>query len=346
MLKNHKKLTKIKTILLAFTLLATTTVTVAKAEDNMPKFAIALHGGAGTILKGNMTPELEAEYRAKLLEALTAGHDILAEGGSSVDAVETAIVIMEDSPLFNAGHGAVFTSEGKNELDASIMDGSDLNAGAVSGVRIVKNPISLARAVMENSNHVMLQSDGAESFAASQENIEIVDPEYFYTERRYNQLMRVREMDEGTVISDHDGDHKFGTVGIAALDQHGNLAAGTSTGGMTNKSWGRVGDTPIIGAGTYANNASCAVSATGAGEYFIRATVARNICALMEYKGLSLQEAADEVVMKQLVDMGGEGGIISVDKDGNVALVFNTKGMYRGSWVSGGEPHIGIYEDD
>lgn len=345
MLKSFRKTIKTITILPALALIIATT-SVVKAEDNMPKFAIALHGGAGTILKGNMTAEVEAEYRAKLLEALTAGHDILAEGGTSMDAVETAIVIMEDSPLFNAGYGAVFTSEAKNELDASIMDGSDLNAGAVSGVRIVKNPIRLARAVMENSNHVMLQSDGAESFAASQEKIEIVDPEYFHTDRRYNQLMRVREMGEGTVISDHDGDHKFGTVGIAALDQHGNLAAGTSTGGMTNKSWGRVGDTPIIGAGTYANNASCAVSATGAGEYFIRATVARNICALMEYAGMSLIDAANKIVKEQLVDMGGDGGIISVDKDGNVALVFNTQGMYRGSWKSGEEPHIAIYEDE
>jgi len=191
-----------------------------------------------------------------------------------------------------------------------------------------------------------LQSDGAEKFASSQESIEIVDPEYFYTERRYNQLMRVREMPEGTMISDHDGDHKFGTVGIVALDQHGNLAAGTSTGGMTNKSWGRVGDTPIIGAGTYASNASCAVSATGAGEYFIRATVARSICALMEYGGLSLEEAANKIVKQQLVNMGGEGGIISVDKNGNVALVFNTQGMYRGYWISGEEPHIAIYEDE
>lgn len=310
----------------------------------MPKFAIALHGGAGTILKGNMTEEREAEYRAKLLEALTAGRDVLASGGTSVDAVETAIVIMENSPLFNAGVGAVFTSEGKNELDASIMDGSTLNAGAISGVRIVKNPIKLARKVMEDSPHVMLQSDGAESFAASHD-VEIVDPEYFFTQRRYDQLLRVREMPEGTMMLEHDGDHRFGTVGIAALDTHGNLAAGTSTGGMTNKSWGRVGDTPIIGAGTYANNASCAVSATGAGEYFIRATVARNICALMEYSGLTLEEAANKIVMEQLVDMGGEGGIISVDKDGNVALTFNTKGMYRGSWVSGGEPYIGIYEN-
>lgn len=325
--------------------MGTIITTTARAENDMPKFAIALHGGAGTILRENMSAEREAEYRAKLMEALSAGHDILASGGTSLDAVEAAIVIMEDSPLFNAGHGAVFTNEGKNELDASIMDGSDLDAGAVAGVRNVRSPIKLARAVMQESPHVMLQSDGAETFAASH-GLEIVDPEYFYTEKRYNQLLRVREMPEGTVISDHDGDHKFGTVGVAALDSHGNLAAGTSTGGMTNKQWGRVGDAPIIGAGTYANNASCAVSATGHGEYFIRATVARNICALMEYSGISLKEAADKIVMEQLVDMGGGGGIISVDKDANVALTFNTKGMYRGSWVAGGEPYIGIYQDD
>lgn len=329
---------------------------VAHAEhdkmNDTKTYALAIHGGAGTILKENMSAEKEAAYTAKLSEALAAGEKVLAEGGAATDAVIAVIQVMEASPLFNAGKGAVFTAEGKNEMDASIMDGSNLNAGAVAGVTNVKSPIALARAVMDNSPHVMLQGPGAETFAVEQ-GLEIVDPEYFYTERRWQQLQKAKEQKSGAVM-DHDGDpanegtdefndFKFGTVGAVALDREGNLAAGTSTGGMTNKEWGRVGDSPVIGAGTYASNTSCAVSATGHGEYFIRATVARSICALMEYKGLSLGEAARAIVMEQLVEMGGSGGIIAVDAKGNIELVFNSKGMYRGSVREGRAPEIAIY---
>lgn len=323
--------------------------------ERAPGYAFAIHGGAGTILKANLSDKKEAAYLAKLAEALAAGEAVLAGGGTALDAVTSAITLMEDSPLFNAGKGAVFTAEGKNEMDASIMDGATLNAGAVSGVTNVRNPILLARAVMEQSRHVMLQGKGAETFAA-EAGLEIVDPEYFHTERRWQQLQKAREQKTGAVL-DHDlefldpegpdglDDHKFGTVGAVALDREGNLAAGTSTGGMTNKAWGRVGDSPIIGAGTYASNTSCAVSATGAGEYFIRATVARSICALMEYANLPLEVAADKIIMQQLVQMGGNGGIISLDRDGNIALVFNTEGMYRAAVKEGEEPVIGIYKE-
>lgn len=337
-------------------LLAATLIPEIAAEDNMgeraPRYAFAIHGGAGNILKANLSDEKEAAYLAKLAEALAAGEAVLAGGGTALDAVTSAITLMEDSPLFNAGKGAVFTAEGKNEMDSSIMDGATLNAGAVSGVTNVKNPILLARAVMEQSRHVMLQGKGAETFAA-EAGLEIVDPEYFHTERRWQQLQKAKEQKTGVVL-DHDlefldpdglDDHKFGTVGAVALDREGNLAAGTSTGGMTNKAWGRVGDSPIIGAGTYASNASCAVSGTGAGEYFIRATVARSICALMEYANLPLDVAADRIVMKQLVEMGGDGGIISVDTHGNIALVFNSAGMYRAAVREGEEPVVGIYKE-
>ncbi len=318
----------------------------AEGEKDMPKYALAIHGGAGTILRKNMTPEREKAFEDALKAALAAGEKVLAGGGDAVDAVIAVITLMEDLPLFNAGKGAVFTAEGTNELDASIMDGKTLNAGAVAGVKTVRSPIRLARAVMDLSPHVMLQGKGAETFAA-ENGLEIVDPEYFYTEHRWQQLQKLRAIDPDATALDHMEilDGKFGTVGAAALDTHGNLAAGTSTGGTTNKHWGRVGDSPIIGAGTYASNSSCAVSATGHGEFFIRATVARSICALMEYGGLSLAEAADRIVMKQLVEMGGDGGIISVDKDGHVALVFNTPGMYRGYVQAGKDPVIGIYND-
>ena len=340
----------------ALLLLAATLIPEIAAEDNMgeraPRYAFAIHGGAGNILKANLSDEKEAAYLAKLAEALAAGEAVLAGGGTALDAVTSAITLMEDSPLFNAGKGAVFTAEGKNEMDSSIMDGATLNAGAVSGVTNVKNPILLARAVMEQSRHVMLQGKGAETFAA-EAGLEIVDPEYFHTERRWQQLQKAKEQKTGVVL-DHDlefldpdglDDHKFGTVGAVALDREGNLAAGTSTGGMTNKAWGRVGDSPIIGAGTYASNASCAVSGTGAGEYFIRATVARSICALMEYANLPLDVAANRIIMQQLVEMGGDGGIISLDGNGNIALVFNTEGMYRASVKEGEEPVIGIYKE-
>ncbi|SFN48816.1 beta-aspartyl-peptidase (threonine type) [Bizionia echini] len=325
-----------------------TTVDSTKIKVN--EFAIVIHGGAGTILKKNMTPEDEAAYKAKLEEAIRIGHKILSEGGSSLDAVEKTITILEDSPLFNAGKGAVFTHAETNELDASIMDGKTLNAGASAGTRTVKNPINLARAVMENSPHVMLSGSGAETFAQEQ-GLTIVDSTYFFTENRFNSLKRVKEREEETNKKSafYDGtikDSKFGTVGCVALDKNGNLAAGTSTGGMTNKRWGRIGDAPIIGAGTYANNNTCAVSSTGWGEFFIRAMVAHDISALMDYKGLSLQAAAREVIQKKVPELGGDGGIIAVDKYGNLVMEFNTAGMYRASMNDKGKLTIGIYKEN
>lgn len=323
-----------------------------KSVKTTPKenFAIVIHGGAGTILKKNMPPELEAQYEAKLEEAVKAGYAILKSGGSSLDAVEKTINIMEDSPLFNAGKGAVFTNQGKNELDASIMDGKTLNAGAVAGVTTVKNPISLARAVMEKSEHVFLAREGAEFFA-KENGMEVVNPAYFYTENRYQSLLKAQEKEKTGLNSGSTSfydpfirDNKFGTVGCVALDKNGNLAAGTSTGGMTNKKWGRIGDTPIIGAGTYANNNTCGVSSTGWGEFFIRNVVAYDISALMEYKGLSLENAAKEVIQKKLTKLGGDGGIVAMDKDGNITMEFNTAGMYRASINTKGELIIGIYK--
>ena len=309
----------------------------------MPEYALAIHGGAGTIKRETMSAELEKAYASTLLAALEAGEAVLADGGASLDAIIAAITLMEDSPLFNAGKGAVFTNAGTNELDASIMDGKTLQAGAVAGVKRVKNPILLARAVMDISRHVMLQGEGADIFA-EENGLEMVEPEYFYTERRWKQLEKLRGKDKtGTLLDPLD--EQFGTVGAVALDMHGNLAAATSTGGTANKRWGRVGDSPIIGAGTYANNRSCAVSGTGDGEYFIRATVARSICAKMEFQGLSLEEAAKSIVMEQLVEMGGRGGVIALDKAGNLVLIFNTLGMYRGSVRAGEEPLVGIYKD-
>ncbi len=322
-------------------------------QKDMSKITLVIHGGAGTITRQNMTPEKEKAYQAALQQALQAGYDVLKKGGASLDAVEAAIHVMEESPLFNAGKGAVFTNEGKNELDASVMDGKTLKAGAVAGVTTVKSPISLARKVMEASEHVMLTGRGAEQFA-KEKGLEIVDPSYFYTETRYQQLQNAKK--EEKVQLDHSGDkgsldeqiftegNKYGTVGAVALDTYGNLAAGTSTGGMTNKRWNRVGDAPIIGAGTYANNQTCAVSATGHGEYFIRSVVSYDISALMEYKGLSVQQAADEVVMKKLVQRGGEGGVIAVDAQGNVAMPFNSEGMYRGFVKADGKPTVLIYK--
>ena len=322
------------------------------SENNSHEFSIAIHGGAGTILKKNMSDEKEAAYKAKLEEAIRIGYEILINGGTSLDAVTKTIKVMEDSPLFNAGKGAVFTNAGTNELDASIMDGKTLNAGASAGTTNVKNPIDLARAIMDNSPHVMMAGKGAEKFAEEQ-GLEIVDPKYFYTENRMNSLKRAIEREKTEL--DHDDksafydtaikDYKFGTVGCVALDKNGNLAAGTSTGGMTNKRWGRVGDVPIIGAGTYANNSTCAVSSTGWGEFFIRAMVAHDISALMEYKGMNLNDAAHEVIHKKVGDLGGDGGIVAVDKNGNVAMEFNTAGMYRASMTDTGELTIAIYND-
>lgn len=325
--------------------------TTNEANTEQQEFAIVIHGGAGTILKENMSPEDEQAYKAKLEEAIRVGYEILKNGGSSLDAVEKTINVMEDSPLFNAGKGAVFTNAETNELDASIMDGKTLNAGASAGTTTVRNPINLARAVMEKSEHVMLSGKGAEIFAEEQ-GLDIVKPEYFFTQNRYNSLKRIKDKEKTKL--DHDGktsfydpyikDSKYGTVGCAALDKNGNLAAGTSTGGMTNKRYGRIGDAPIIGAGTYANNATCAVSSTGWGEYFIRGMVAHDISAMMEYKGLSLQEASRVVIQEKLTDLGGTGGIIAVDKNGNMVMEFNTAGMYRATMNANGELNIGIYE--
>ena len=322
------------------------------AQEKIAKARIVIHGGAGTILKSTMTAEMENEYRQKLTEALTTGYDLLQQGGTSLDAVEAVIRIMEDSPLFNAGKGAVFTHEGTNELDASIMDGKTLKAGAVAGVKHIKNPISLARLVMEQSPHVMMAGEGAEAFA-KQHGVEMMPTEYFRTERRWKQLQQAleteqRRSDSLKQIKLNDvpnlKEEELGTVGCVALDKSGNLAAGTSTGGMTNKRYGRVGDSPIIGAGTYANNNTCAVSATGDGEYFIRSAVAHDISALMEYASLSVQAAAEKVIAK-VGKLGGTGGVICLDKDGNFAMPFNTEGMYRAYIDEHGAPVVLIYKE-
>jgi beta-aspartyl-peptidase (threonine type) len=296
-------------------------------------WAIVIHGGAGTITRARMTPEADAEYRRTLQAVIDSGAAVLSAGGSALDAVERAIRIMEDSPLFNAGKGAVFTHEGRNELDASVMDGSSLAAGAIAGVTDIRNPITAARAVMEQSPHVMLSGKGASEFAA-EKGLEIVDPSYFREESRFRELQRALEKE------------KHGTVGCVALDMNGDLAAGTSTGGMTNKRYNRIGDAPVIGAGTYANNATCAVSATGHGEFFIRYTVAHDISALMEYRGLSLDEAARVVIKDKLVKAGGTGGVVSVDRKGNVSMPFNTEGMYRGYRTSAGQTGVFIFSDE
>lgn len=310
----------------------------------MKKFAIAVHGGAGTITRSSMTAEKEQAYRLGLELAISAGEKVLKTGGSSLDAVEAAIRQLEDNPLFNAGKGAVFTHEGKHEMDASIMNGKDLMAGAVAGVQNIKNPITLARTVMEKSEHVFLAGPGAMVFAKEQ-NMELMPEDYFFVQMRYDQLQQAIKSD--TVVMDHTlpDDKKFGTVGAVALDVDGNLAAGTSTGGMTNKKNGRVGDTPVIGAGTYANNSTCAISCTGHGEFFIRSVVAYDISCLMEYKGLTLKQACDLVVQQKLVKLGGEGGLIALDANGNIELPFNSEGMYRASLRDGEKMFVGIYKD-
>lgn len=301
-------------------------------------FGIAIHGGAGVISRASMTPEAEAAYRRDLESALDAGYDVLARGGSSLDAVTTAVRILEDSPLFNAGRGAVFNHEGINELDASIMDGEDRRAGAVAGVRHVRNPVLLARAVMEDSPHVMLTGTGAEEFALER-GMELVPRSYFFTERRWSQLERARKGDR---LSAADLGY-YGTVGAVARDQQGNLAAATSTGGMTNKRWGRVGDSPVIGAGNYADNRSCAVSATGSGEYFIRSVLAHEIAALIRHRGLDAATAAREAVSQSLAGIGGDGGVIVIDHAGRIAMEFNTEGMFRGARDASGRREVSIY---
>jgi beta-aspartyl-peptidase (threonine type) len=343
-------------------------------EMHSKTFGIVIHGGAGTILKKNMTDSLETAYREKLTEAVSVGYQILEKGGEAMDAVTATITIMEDSPLFNAGKGAVFTNKGKNELDASVMDGKTLDAGAVAGVTTVKNPINLAVEVMNNSPHVLLSGEGAEIFAR-EKGFEMTDPSYFYTQKRFQALQQVKAKTSLRPLESPQGDSdialaknqsgtsnflshsnldsydpyikdsKYGTVGCVVLDKNGNLAAGTSTGGMTNKKWSRIGDAPIIGAGTYANNETCAVSSTGWGEYFMRGLVAYDISAMMEYKGISLKEATHEVIQNKLTKLGGTGGIVSIDYEGNVSMEFNTPGMYRAHMNSKGELVVKIFKD-
>jgi len=311
------------------------------------KIGLAVHGGAGTIDRSKMTPEKEHEYRAELERALTVGDEILKRGGSSLDATEAAVRVLEDDPHFNAGKGAVFTSAGTNEMDAAIMDGKTLNAGTVASLKHIRNPIVLARLVMEKSGHVMMDGAGAEAFA-KENGIELVDQKYFFTQERWDALQKIKAAEKNRtgkrgkafIITDQD---RHGTVGAVALDKNGNLAAATSTGGTTNKRPGRVGDSPVIGAGTYANNATCAVSATGDGEYFIRATAARDVAALMEYRGMSLQEAA-QAVLDKVAKLGGSGGLIAIDRQGNVTLPFNTSGMYRGYVDPNGKFVVEIYK--
>ena len=307
----------------------------------MKPISLALHGGAGTILRAEMPAEREARYKAALKAALDLGYAVLEKGGSALDAVETTVISLENTPLFNAGKGSVFNARGAHEMDAAIMDGSNLNAGSVALVTGVRNPVSLARQVMERTEHVFLAGEGAMEFARSI-HIAFESPEYFHDAFRYEQWQKAKA--EGKVQLDHAvDDKKFGTVGAVALDRDGNLAAATSTGGMTNKSFGRVGDTPMIGAGTYANNKSCAISCTGSGEFFIRTVVAYDIHCLMQYKGLSLEEACRVAVQEHLLDIGGDGGLIAVDAKGNITLPFNTEGMYR-AWKGGGGEGVEIYK--
>ena len=305
----------------------------------MPKFGIAIHGGAGTILKSSMNPAKEKKYKTALQTALDKGYNILEKGGTSLDAVEAAVVFLEDCPLFNSGKGSVFTSKGTNEMDASIMNGQTLDAGAVAMIRSIKNPVTLARCIMDHSDHVFLAGKGAEDFAVKHGFLKM-DPGYFYNKQRYEQLIRAKK--NKIILLDHD-DKKFGTVGAVALDRFKNLAAATSTGGMTNKKFGRIGDTPMIGSGTYANNASCAVSCTGSGEYFIRVNAAFHVAALIEYGHKTLVEASHELIHTILKTIHGDGGLVSIDSKGNISMPFNTEGMYRASRVSGKKSFIGIY---
>ncbi len=313
------------------------------ADGDPPMISIAIHGGAGVISRASMSAENERAYRVELERALDAGYDVLEKGGSSLDATVAAVRILEDSPYFNAGLGAVFNHAGINELDAAIMDGATQKAGAVAGVKHIRNPIELARMVMERTPHVLLSGEGAEEFALEQ-GVTLVPGSYFYTERRWKQLEEAQKIEKNERVASADEDiGYFGTVGAVARDKNGNLAAATSTGGMTNKRWGRIGDSPIIGAGTYADNATCAVSATGSGEYFIRAVVAHEICARVRLSGVSAAEAARDVIHGKLKDIGGDGGVIVADKDGALSLEFNTEGMFRAARDSKGRREVAIY---
>jgi beta-aspartyl-peptidase (threonine type) len=339
---------------LMFFIAACSSISSHQAEGN---YILVIHGGAGTILKSQMTPEKEAAFRAGLTQALQAGYNALQSGKASIDAVQAAINVLEDDSLFNAGKGAVFTHDGHNEMDASIMDGKTRSAGAVAGVTIIRNPIDAARAVMEKSEHVMLAGRGAEQFAR-EIGLTIVDPSYFYTSQRWNDLQdalkedSLKQLNKKQAFNSAPGklgsinvDYKFGTVGCVALDKNGNLAAGTSTGGMTNKRYGRIGDSPIIGAGTYADNNTVAVSCTGWGEFYIRNVVAHDLSAMMEYKGSSVQDAGRAVIEK-VGKMGGDGGLIALDKHGNIAMPFNTEGMYRGCVTRDGKIEVYIYKNE
>ncbi len=337
-----------KSLFFVAALACVSTVAAAEETASQSPITIVIHGGAGALEPGRYTPAQEAAYKEKLTEALNAGYGVLDEGGSSLDAVVAAIVIMEDSPLFNAGKGAVFTRDGKNELDASIMDGATKNAGAVAGVTHIKNPIRLARDVMENSEHVMMVGEGAEEFA-KQRQLTFVHKSYFKTEARWRAYKDALKKEKDAAAQDRESglphDFKYGTVGVVALDKNGDLAAGTSTGGMTLKRYGRVGDAPIIGAGTYADNNSCAVSATGWGEYFIRWTIARDICAKVEYAGKSVADATDDMIHNRLQNAGGDGGVIVLDPHGNYIMDFNSTGMFRGV-KQGDHVEVAIYRDD
>ncbi len=309
----------------------------------MRNFSIAIHGGAGTLVKGMMTSELEAQYKSALKEALDAGYSVLKNGGTSVDAVEKAVIVLEDSHLFNAGKGAVFTADETHEMDASIMDGKTLNAGAVSLISGIKNPISLSKDVMEKSEHVFLAGEGAMEFAKLN-NYAIEDASYFYDEFRHQQWTEIKDTDSFQLDHAKKKDSKFGTVGAVACDKNGNIAAATSTGGMTNKKFGRVGDSPMIGAGNYANNETCAVSCTGSGEYFIRGVVAYDVACLIEHKEMPLADAAVEVISNRVLKLGGDGGLIAVNAKGEIAMPFNTEGMYRACKSSTGVQEVSIYK--
>lgn len=310
----------------------------------MSVFSIAIHGGAGTLVRGKMTPEKEIAYINALTIALNKGYKILQNGGCAIDSVEKAVIALENSPLFNAGKGSVFTADETHEMDASIMDGKTLNAGAVTLISGIKNPISLARDVMDKSEHVFLAGKGAMEFAKKL-NYKIENDSYFYDEFRHQQWLEIKDTD--TFQLDHSAkkDAKFGTVGAVACDKNGNIAAATSTGGMTNKRYGRVGDSPMIGSGNYANDNTCAVSCTGSGEFFIKGVVAYDVSCLMEFKGMSLEEATTEVINNRILKIGGDGGLIAVDAQGNIAMPFNTEGMYRASKTSAGKTEIAIYRD-